>query len=233
MSMKMRYLTVGILLMTLSLAAFKAPLLAQDSPDPAATEDPCLAKLDLAWENLDENAPDVFEDPAFMECLDTLETVGEDPAKDPELASVIESLATPEAVANDIVDNTNLATQQAPALRDNASTEPHNFISVTNSCSCMVRFWVSWFDGVTGALGAAGSGEFTMASSRVVWVPSNAKNISVRIEVVTFDNQNNWSSPPYCSWFLGADLQTSTFPMGWPSLWTVTSGANCVPAAHT
>jgi hypothetical protein len=223
MNTKMRYLTVGILLITLSLATFHAPLQAQDAPEPEATEDACLANLELAWESLDEDTPDLFEDPAFMACLDALDTVGQDPAEDPELASAIESLATQEAAAPNTTDNSSPDTQGTPTPPEAEPGLPRTFFYVTNSGAFMVRYWVSWFDGVTGALGAAGSGEFAANSSRVVWVPSNAKNVSIRIEVENFINQ--WDSPSGCSWALGdASLVTAggTFHPGWPSLWVVT-----------
>ncbi|MBZ0295262.1 MAG: hypothetical protein K8L99_22050 [Anaerolineae bacterium] len=228
MLIKVRYLMVGILLIILSLAAFQAPLMAQDEPEPEATEDPCLANLELAWESLDwesldEDEPDVFEDPVFMACLDALETVGQDPAEDPELASVIENLATPEAAAPTTTDNSSPDTQGSSTRLNVAPAAGTNFVYVTNSGFFMVRYWVSWFDGVTGALGAAGSGEFAINSSRVVWVPSNAKNVSLRIEVMNFINQ--WDSPSGCSWVLGDESFVTaggTFHPGWPSLWVVT-----------
>jgi len=222
MELKARYLTISTLLITVSFAAFNAPVQAQDTGEPAATEDPCLAILDAAWESLDEAAPDVFEDPAFMACLDALDTVGQDPGEDPELASAIESLATQEAVAPNTTDNPSPHTQDTPAPPEAETGIPRIFIYVTNSGSFMVRYWVSWFDGATGGLVAIGSGEFPSHTSRVIWVPSNATNVSIRIEAQFFINQ--WDSPPGCSWVLGdASLVTAggTFHPGWPSLWVV------------
>lgn len=222
MRIKARYLMVGTLLITLSLATVHTTLQAQDTGDPAATEDACLANLELAWESLDEDTPDLFEDPAFMACLDTLETVGQDPAEDPELATAIESLATQEAAAPNTTDNTIPDTQDTPAPTEAETGIPRTFIYVTNSGSFMVRYWVSWFDGATGGLVAIGSGEFPSHTSRVIWVPSNATNVSIRIEAQFFINQ--WDSPPGCSWVLGdASLVTAggTFHPGWPSLWVV------------
>ena len=65
MRLKACFLLIFALLLTLSLAAGHTPLQAQDSTEPAATEEPCTAIVEAAMQPQDSTTPVVTEDPAL------------------------------------------------------------------------------------------------------------------------------------------------------------------------
>lgn len=186
MRIKARYLMIGIMLITLSLAAFNAPLMAQDSPEPAATEDPCIAILDDAIANLDTDALDVFEDPEVTACLGDLYTTWMDTSDVSDQASE-DSLDT---TGSDTANTTDQASQdtQATAEPSPTATQPpadtaasHSF-SVFNNTSRLARFWLTWHVPQTGTLIALGSGNILAENSSSLTIPSDAVAIGIRVE---------------------------------------------------
>ena len=186
MHIKARYLMVGILLITLSLAAFNAPLMAQDTGDPAATEDPCIAILDAAIANLDTAAPDAMEDPAVTACLGDLYATWTDTSNASDQASQ-DSLDT---TGSDTANTTDQASQdtQATAEPSPTATRPpadtaasHSF-SVLNNTAKFARFWLTWHVPQTGTLIALGSGNILAGNSRSLNIPSDAVAIGIRVE---------------------------------------------------
>ena len=174
MDMKVRYLTVGVLLITLSLAAFQAPLQAQDTGDPAATEDPCTAIIDAAMQSQDTAAPDATEDPALTACLDALDTAGTDAANATDQANQ-DTQATVEPIP---------AATQPPA-----DTAAYHSITVMNrSTEFLGRFWLTWHVPGTGALVALGSGVILAGTSGTLPIPSGAFGIGIRVELYARPN---------------------------------------------
>lgn len=193
MNMKTRYLTIGVLLMTLSLAAFQAPLQAQDTGDPAATEDPCTAILDAAMQSQDTAAPDATEDPALTACLDALDTMGTDTASATDQApSDAQDTAMPDATdATDQVNQDTQATSEPipTATRPPADTAAYHSITVMNrSTEFLGRFWLTWHVPGTGALVALGSGNILAGASATLPIPSGAFGIGIRVELYARGN---------------------------------------------
>ncbi len=169
MFMKARYLTLGILLICLSLAAFHAPLQAQDTPEPAATEDPCIAIIEAGMEPQDNIAPAATEDPAFASCLDAFDAAETNATPAPNTALLDES-----------------QTSRSAAGADNA---PFHSITVMNrSTEFLGRFWLTWHVPGTGALVALGSGTILAGLSGTLPVPSGAFGIGVRVELYARPN---------------------------------------------
>ena len=174
MYIKARYLTVGVLLITLSLAAFQAPLQAQDTGDPAATEDPCIAILDAAMQSQDAAAPDATEDPALTACLDALDTTGTDAANATDQASQ-DSQAAAEPIPT--------------ATQPPADTAAYHSITVTNqSTEFIARFWLTWHVPQAGTLIALGSGTILAGTSGTLTIPSGAVAIGIRVELYARPN---------------------------------------------
>ena len=171
MNTKARYLMVGILLITLSLVAFNAPLLAQEATEPAATEDPCTAIIEAGMLPQDATMPMATEDPALDSCLETLSTT-------------VVNLTSP----------FQLATRVAPASTETvaSATEPATpdsvYIPITivnsNSHADVGRVWVTWHDPSTGALTVTLSAYAMRVSyynmSLDVTVPPNVVNVGIR-----------------------------------------------------
>ncbi len=167
-NMKACYLIIAVLLMTLSLAALKAPLQAQDSPDAAATEDPCTAILDAAMATQDATAPDATEDAALAACLGDLDNAGADSA----------NTASPLSAESQ--------TSRSASAADNAQ---FHYITVTNRSTEFVgRFWLTWHVPGTGALVALGSGTILAGLSGTLPVPSGAFGIGIRVELYARPN---------------------------------------------
>jgi hypothetical protein len=194
MHIKARYLMVGILLITLLLAAFSAPLMAQDTGDPAATEDPCIDILDAAIANLDTAAPDATEEPEVTACLGDLYTIATDTSD----ASDDASQDSPDTTGSDTANTTDQASQdiQATAEPSPTATRPpadtaasHSF-SVQNSTNRVARFWLTWHVPQTGTLIALGSGNILAGNAGSLSIPSGAVAIGIRVEF----NASNFGS---------------------------------------
>ncbi len=177
MNTKARYLMIGILLITLSLAAVHAPLLAQDSPEPAATEDPCVAIIEAGMLPQDDTAPEATEDPALYSCLD---------------AFVAAETTAPPAPNAALLDES--STSRSATAADNA---PFHSITVMNRTEDHVaRFWLTWHVPGTGALVALGSGTILAGLSGTLPIPSGAVAIGIRVENV-FGN-GTWEADDSC-----------------------------------
>ena len=169
MTMKSRYLTIGILLITLSLAAFQAPLLAQDSPEPAATEDPCTAIIEAGMLPQDNTAPAATEDPAFASCLDAFDAAETNSTPAPNTALLDES-----------------STSRSAAGADNAAY--HSITVMNRSTEFLGRFWLTWHVPGTGALVAVGSGVILAGTSGTLPIPSGAFGVGIRVELYARPN---------------------------------------------
>jgi hypothetical protein len=145
--------TVSILLIMTVFAGPKAPLRAQDTEEPNATEDMGLATPEEGLDTLDTPAPDATEDMG---------------------------LATPEEGldAQDTPEPNATATQ-TPA--DTAAF--HSIRVINRSSEFLARFWLTWHVPTTGALVALGSGNILAGNSGVLNIPSGAVGIGVRVEL--------------------------------------------------
>ena len=192
MFMKARYLTVGILLMTLSLAAFQAPLQAQDTGKSAATEDPCPATIDAAMATQDATMPVATEDPALDSCLETLSITVMDASSPTQLATRVAAVP----VATEPV---------APATEAAGSNSVYIPITVNHSnvFADAGRVWVTWHDPSTGALTVSLSAYNTRISyynmGLDVTIPNNVVNIGIRIETTQDRASGNWQFNPTCA----------------------------------
>lgn len=215
-SMKMRYLTIGVLLLMLSFAAFKLPSHAQDTDDPAATEDPCTAIIEAGMQLHDNTGPVATEDPTFESCLEALVSMRTDATPDTNL--VIRD-ARDEALVSTGTDATNLATPDTSLTNQDASvmdatdtigpaTEAADniYIPITiihsNSFADAGRVWVIWHAPSTGALTASLGAYNTRISyyntGLDITIPNNVVNIGIRIETTQNRSSGNWQFNPTC-----------------------------------
>jgi hypothetical protein len=197
MHRKARFLMVGVLLITLSLAVFQAPLQAQDTGEPAATEDPCPAIIEAGMQPQDSTAPVATGDPAFEPCLEALVSTEADAT---DLATPDTSLATEEAVVPPVATDAVGPTIEA--------TEPDFvYIPITvihsNIFADAGRVWVIWHDPTTGALTASLGAYMWRVSyynmSLDVTIPNNVVNIGIRIETTQNRSSDNWEFNPTCA----------------------------------
>ncbi len=182
---KVRFLLIGVLLMTLSLAAVNVRLMAQDSPEPAATEEACPAIIDAAMATQDASMPVATEDSALDSCLETLSTIVVDMSSPFQLATrVAATPATTEAATPDSV--------YIPIT-----------ISHSNSYADVGRVWVTWHDPSTGALtvtlSAYGMRVSYYNTSLDVTVPSDVVNVGIRIETSPDRASDTWQINPTCT----------------------------------
>jgi hypothetical protein len=195
MHMKARFLMVGVLLITLSFAAFQSPLQAQDTGEPAATEDPCPAIIEAGMQPQDNTAPVATEDPALETCLEALISTGTDATATPDMSLATEETVVPPAATDAI----GLATEAA---------EPDFvYIPITvihsNIFADAGRVWVIWHDPETGALTASLGAYNTRISyynmGLDITIPNNVVNIGIRIETTQNRSSGNWEFNPTCA----------------------------------
>jgi len=192
MHMKARYLTIVALLITLSLAAVHAPLLAQDSPAPAATEDPCTTSIDAAMATQDATGPVATEDPALDSCLETLSTT-------------VMDMSNPTGVSTRVPIMPAATEAVAPATEP--ATPDSLYIPITiirsNNLADAGRVWVTWHDQTTGALtvtlGAYGLRLSYYNMGLDVTIPANVLNIGIRIETSPDRSSGKWQINPTCT----------------------------------
>jgi hypothetical protein len=196
MHMKARYLTIGVLLIMLSFAAFKAPSHAQDTGKPAATEDPCTAIIEAGMQPHDNTGPVATKDSALESCLEALASTGMDATN---LATPDTSLATRGAVVPAATDAVGPATEAVDA--DDV------YIPITiihsNIFADAGRVWVIWHDPSTGAL-IASLGAYNTRISYYnmgldITIPNNVVNIGIRIETTQNRSSDDWQFNPTCA----------------------------------
>jgi hypothetical protein len=199
MHRKARYLTIGVLLIVLSLAAFQAPSHAQDTGEPAATEDPCPAIIEAGMQPQDNTAPVATEDPALDSCLEALISTGADATNATDLATPDTSLATQEAVVPAATEAVGSATE--------AAESDFVYIPITvihsNIFADAGRVWVIWHDPTTGALTASLGAYNTRISyynmGLDITIPNDVVNIGIRIETTQNRSSGNWEFNPTCA----------------------------------
>ncbi len=185
MNAKARYLTVGILLITLSLATLQAPLHAQDTGNPEATEDSCPAIIDAAIATRDATMPVATADPALDSCLETLST------------TVVDATSPTGVTAREAAQPT--ATE--PATPDSV------YIPITlihsNLLTDAGRVWVTWHDPTTGALTVTlGSYGLRLSYYNMgldVTIPNNSVDIGIRVETSPDRSSDTWQHNPTCT----------------------------------
>lgn len=199
MDMKARYLTIGILLLTLSLVTFQAPLQAQDTGEPAATADSCTAIIEAGMQPQDDKAPVAAEDPAFESCMEALATTRTDATNATTPATQDVSLATQEAVMPAATDPADSATGIVGS--------DFVYIPITvihsNIFADAGRVWVIWHDPSTGALTASLGAYNTRISyyntGLDITIPNNVVNIGIRVETTQDRSSGDWEFNPTCT----------------------------------
>jgi hypothetical protein len=184
---KARYLTIGVLLITFSMAALHVPLQAQEATEPAVTEDDCTAIIEAGMLPQDDTALATPEDSALESCLESLSITELDTAS-------MSISATPEAAAPDATETV------SPAVG-------YVYIPITvihsNAFADAGRVWVIWHDATTDALTVA----LLSYNERIsyynmgldITIPDDVVNIAVRIETTQDRSSGNWEFDPTCA----------------------------------
>lgn len=190
MDMKARYLTVGILLITLSMAAFQAPLHAQEATEKAVSEDDCTAIIEAGMLTRDDATPMATDVSALDSCLESLSTTVLDTA-------TLSITATQEAGAPDATETV------SPAVAQEDSVYIPITVIHSNIFADAGRVWVTWHDSTTGALTVA----LRAYNQRLsyynmgldITIPDDVVNIAIRIETTQDRSSDNWEFDPTCA----------------------------------
>lgn len=190
MHTKMRYLTVGILLITLSMVAFQASLQAQEATEPAVTEDDCTAIIEAGMLPQDDTALATPEDSALDACLESLSTTVLDTA-------TLSIAATNELGASDATETV------SPAVAQEDSVYIPITVIHSNIFADAGRVWVTWHNSTTGAL-TVGLRAYNQRLSYYnmgldITIPDDVVNIAIRIETTQARSSGNWEFDPTCA----------------------------------
>lgn len=190
MKTKARYLTIGVLLITFSIAALHVPLQAQEATEPAVTEDDCTAIIEAVMLPQDDMALATPEDAALDSCLESLSTTELD-------EDTMSIAATKEAAAPDATETVSPVVAQ----------DGYVYIPITvihsNIFADAGRVWVIWHDSTTGAL-TVGLRAYNQRLSYYnmgldITIPDDVENIAIRIETTQDRSSGNWEFDPTCA----------------------------------
>jgi len=191
-NMKARSLMVGVLLVALAIVAFRGAVQAQETLEPAVTEDDCTAIIEAGMLPQDDTAPApvATEDSALYSCLESLNTTELDSAS--VSISATKELAAPEAT--EIV---------SPAVAQSGFVYMPITVIHSNIFADAGRVWVIWHDSTTGALTVA----LRSYNERIsyynmgldITIPDDVVNIAIRIETTQDRSSGNWEFDPTCA----------------------------------
>lgn len=173
MYMKVRFLMVGVLLITLSCTALQILLQVQDTGEPTSTEDPCIAIIEAGMQPQGNKEPVATEDPALESCLEALAPT------DMDAVGSTTIVAGPDDIYIPIT------------------------INHSNSFADAGRVWVIWHDPSTGELTASLAAYNTRISyynmGLDIKIPNNVVNIGIRIETRQDRSSGNWQFNSSCA----------------------------------